>query len=95
MINAIKAYDEHVLGRERTIYKIQRPKKSMNLPNILSEEEIKGILRSVDNLKLRTVLMLIYSSGLRISEAIKLRVRDIYSDEGYIFIKGAWGKKRP
>lgn len=37
--------------------------------------------------------MLIYSAGLRISEAIKLRVRDIHSDQGYIFIKGAKGKK--
>lgn len=93
LINAIKAYYEHVLGRERTIYEIQRPKKSMALPNVLSREEIKAILSSVENLKHRTVLMLIYSAGLRISEAIKLRVRDIHSDEGYIFIKGAKGKK--
>ena len=93
LINAIKAYYEHVLGRERTIYDIQRPKKSLVLPNILSQEEIKAILASVENLKHRTVLMLIYSAGLRISEAIKLRVRDIHSDEGYIFIKGAKGKK--
>jgi site-specific recombinase XerD len=93
LINAIKAYYEHVLGRERTVYEIQRPKKSMTLPNILSQEEIKGILGSVENLKHRTVLMLIYSAGLRISEAINLRSRDIHSDEGYIFIKGAKGKK--
>lgn len=93
LINAIKAYYEHVLGRERTVYEIQRPKKSMTLPNILSQEEIKGILSSVENLKHRTILMMIYSAGLRISEAINLRVRDIHSDEGYIFIKGAKGKK--
>ncbi|WP_268036807.1 tyrosine-type recombinase/integrase [Algoriphagus sp. PAP.12] len=93
LINAIKAYYEHVLGKERTIYEIQRPKKSMNLPNILSEEEIRGIFGSIENIKHRTVLMLIYSAGLRISEAIKLRIRDIHSDEGYIFIKGAKGKK--
>lgn len=93
LINAIKAYYEHVLGRERTIYEIQRPKKSLVLPNILSQDEIKAILASVENLKHRTILMLIYSAGLRIGEAIKLRVRDIHSDEGYIFIKGAKGKK--
>ncbi|WP_339750825.1 tyrosine-type recombinase/integrase [Algoriphagus aquimarinus] len=93
LINAIKAYYEHVLGRERTIYEIQRPKKSMTLPNILSQEEVKAILQSVENIKHRAVLMLIYSAGLRISEAIKLRSRDIHSDEGYIFIKGAKGKK--
>ncbi|WP_198293569.1 tyrosine-type recombinase/integrase [Algoriphagus resistens] len=93
IINAIKAYYEHVLGRERTIYDIQRPKKSMTLPNMLSQQEVKVILQSVDNLKHRAILMLIYSAGLRISEAIKLRNRDIHSDEGYIFIKGAKNKK--
>ncbi|MBN7802432.1 tyrosine-type recombinase/integrase [Algoriphagus aestuariicola] len=93
LINAIKAYYEHVLGRERTTYEIQRPKKSLTLPNILSQEEVKAILQSVDNLKHRAILMLIYSAGLRISEAIKLRNRDIHSDEGYIFIKGAKNKK--
>lgn len=93
LINAIKAYFEHVLGRERTVYEIQRPKRSLTLPNILSKEEVKDILKSVENLKHRTVLMLIYSAGLRISEAINLRNRDIHSDEGYIFIKGAKNKK--
>ncbi|MCE7056300.1 site-specific integrase [Algoriphagus sp. AGSA1] len=93
LINAIKAYYEHVLGRERTVYEIQRPKKSLTLPNILSQDEVKSILQSVENLKHRAVLMLIYSAGLRISEAINLRSRDIHSDEGYIFIKGAKNKK--
>ena len=93
LINAIKAYFEHVLGRERTVYEIQRPKRSLTLPNILSKEEVKAILKSAENLKHRTVLMLIYSAGLRISEAINLRNRDIHSDEGYIFIKGAKNKK--
>jgi|TARA_R110002020_G_scaffold2517_3_gene12039 integrase/recombinase XerD len=100
LINAIKAYYEHVLGRERTIYDIQRPKKSLTLPNVLSQEEIKAILCSVENIKHRAVLMLIYSAGLRISEAINLsseylnlRKRDIHSDDGYIFIKGGKGKK--
>lgn len=93
LINAIKAYFEHVLGRERTVYEIQRPKKSLSLPNVLSQEEVRAILQSVENLKHRAVLTLIYSGGLRISEAIKLRNRDIHSDEGYIFIKGAKGKK--
>lgn len=93
LINAVKAYYEHVLGRERTVYEIQRPKRSLTLPNILSKEEVKAILGSVENLKHRTVLMLIYSAGLRISEAINLRNRDIHSDEGYIFIKGAKNKK--
>jgi site-specific recombinase XerD len=37
--------------------------------------------------------MTIYSGGLRISEAIDLRIKDLHSDEGYIFIKGSKGKQ--
>ena len=93
LLNAIKAYYEHVLGKERTVYEIQRPKKSLTLPNILSQEEVKRILQSVDNIKHRAVLMFIYSAGLRISEAIKLRNSDIHSDEGTFISKELKVKK--
>ena len=39
------------------------------------------------------MLYLIYSAGLRSGELLKLRIRDIQTDQGYIFIKGAKGKK--
>ena len=93
LINSIKAYYEHVLGRPRTIYEIQRPKKSHSLPNVLSKEEVSSLIGVTENLKHRAILVTIYSGGLRISEAIQLRIADIHSDEGYIFIKGAKGKK--
>ncbi|GMQ29017.1 site-specific integrase [Algoriphagus confluentis] len=93
LINAIKAYYEHVLGKPREYYEIQRPKASQTLPNILSKEEIAGIIQATSNLKHRTILLTIYSAGLRISEAVRLRIRDIHSDEGYLFIKGSKNKK--
>ncbi len=93
LINAVKAYYEHVLGKPREYYDIQRPKASQALPNVLSREEIAGIIQATSNLKHRTILLTIYSAGLRISEAIRLRVRDIHSDEGYLFIKGSKNKK--
>ncbi|WP_204356603.1 tyrosine-type recombinase/integrase [Arcticibacterium luteifluviistationis] len=45
------------------------------------------------NIKHKAVLLTIYSAGLRISEAINLRIADIHSDEGYIFVKDSKGKK--
>ena len=92
-INAIKFLYEAVLGQPREYYNIQRPKKSTTLPNVLSEAEIKALLSVVTNLKHKCILMTIYSSGLRISELVNLRICDIHSDDGYIFIKGAKGKK--
>ena len=41
----------------------------------------------------KAVLLLIYSAGLRLSEATNLRIKDIHSDEGYLFIKDSKGKR--
>jgi integrase/recombinase XerD len=92
-INAIKAYYEHVLGKPREYYDIQRPKKADQLPTVFTKEEVSRILQSPTNTKHRAILFTIYSAGLRISEALNLRLVDINSDEGYIFIKSAKGKK--
>lgn len=71
-INAVKFYYEQVLNRPRQTYYVERPKKPVQLPNVLSEEEVIALFRSIDNLKHRCILMVIYSGGLRISEAINL-----------------------
>ncbi len=93
VINAIKAYYEHVLGKPREYYEIQRPNKSKALPNVFSKEEVQGILKAPQNLKHKAILTTIYSACLRISEAVNLRVKDIHSDEGYLFIKDSKGKR--
>lgn len=93
VINAIKFYYEHVLGMPREYYDIQRPKKSNSLPNVLGTDEALKLINAPDNLKHKAILHAIYSAGLRISEVINLRISDIRSADGYIFIKGAKGKK--
>ncbi len=93
IINAIKAYYELVLKLPREYYNIDRPKKSVSLPNVLSEKEVLKIIDSPKNIKHRAILTTIYSGGLRISEIPNLRIVDIHSDEGYIFIKDSKGKK--
>lgn len=93
IINAIKAYYEHVLKKPREFYDIERPKKSLQIPNVLSEEEVALILNSPTNIKHKAILWTIYSAGLRISEAINLRIYDINSIDGYIFVKDSKGKR--
>ena len=93
MINAVKAYYEYVLGMPREYYDIIRPKKSVTIPNVLSEEEVIKIIQFPNNIKHRALLWTIYSAGLRISEVVNLRINDINSKDGYIFVKGAKGKK--
>jgi site-specific recombinase XerD len=93
LINAIKAYYEHVLKCPRAFYDIERPKKATPLPNILSEQEVIRLINSPKNLKHKAILWTIYSGGLRISEVVNLRIEDINSKDGYIFIKDSKGKR--
>lgn len=76
-INSIKFYYEKVLGGKRKLYTLQRPNKERQLPVVLNTDEITRIFAQLKNLKHRTVLMLIYSAGLRISEAINLKIKVI------------------
>ncbi|WP_340114191.1 site-specific tyrosine recombinase/integron integrase [Maribellus mangrovi] len=92
-INAIKFYYEKVLGMPGQYYDIERPRKSLELPKVVSEPEIMQILDASTNLKHKTILATIYSAGLRRSEIIKLRKEDVDFDKGIIFIRGAKGKK--
>ncbi len=92
-INAIKFYYERVLGGKRKIYLIERPRKEHYLPEVLSEEEVTAILKAITNLKHKALIMTIYSGGLRISELINLKIKDIDSDRMQIRIQQSKGKK--
>lgn len=92
-INAIKFYYEKVAGLDKQLYYLERPKKSRELPKVLSENEVLAILESIQNLKHKSIITTIYSAGLRRSELINLRKQDIFFDRKIIFIRGAKGKK--
>lgn len=93
IINAIKFYLEKVLGLPRTKYDLTRPKKNKTLPDTLSEDDALKVIDALPNLKHRVILNLLYSSGLRRCEIIKLRIEDIRSQTMQIFVKGSKGRK--
>jgi site-specific recombinase XerD len=72
---------------------IDRPNKSKYLPVVLSKEEVIDIFRATRNLKHRTLLILIYSSGLRIGEALSLKLQDIDVDRRQIYVRNGKGRK--
>jgi len=92
-VNAIKYYYEKVLGTQRKFYFVDRPKKEKTLPIVLSKEEVSVLIKSIDNLKHKCIIMLAYSGGLRLSEILNLRINDIEKDRGVIRINAAKGKK--
>lgn len=93
LINAIKAYYEHALKLPKEYYEIQRPKKTLSIPNVLSKNEVLQIIQHPKNIKHKAILQTIYGCGLRISEVLNLRIVDIHSKDGYLFIKDSKGKK--
>jgi integrase/recombinase XerD len=68
-------------------------KRRKKLPVVLSPLEIADLLNAVDQIKHRTILMTMYSSGLRINETVHLRAQDIDSKRMLIHIKFAKGGK--
>jgi site-specific recombinase XerD len=85
-INALKFYYGEVL-KQRFVYDIKRPRKDKKLPVVLSQEEVSQILSSVNNIKHKAILMLIYSAGLRVSEVAELKLEDVDVERKLIHIK--------
>jgi len=92
-INALKFFYEQVLGREKFFLEIPRPKKHQQLPKVLGEQEITRLFNAVTNLKHKAILFTAYSAGLRVSEVVNMKLKDIDSDRMQILVEKAKGKK--
>ncbi len=92
-INAIKFYYERVLNGDRKIYLLDRPRKEQKLPEVLNQEEIKQLLKCIINIKHRALVMLAYSSGMRLSEIVGLKIKDLDSVQMQIRVQQGKGKK--
>jgi site-specific recombinase XerD len=82
-----------VLNQDEKVEGLVQAKRPQKIPQVLTEAEVSRLLRSVDNLKHRFILMMIYSAGLRLGELTKLRLTDIQVEEHRIFVRDAKGKK--
>jgi site-specific recombinase XerD len=93
MLCALRFYYVKMQGRKDWEFHLPFPRRAETLPNILSQREVKGIFDAIDNLKHKTMLLMGYAAGLRVSEVVNLKLKDIDSDRMVISIKGAKGKK--
>ena len=92
-LNALKFYYEQVLHREKFFFEIPRPKKPLILPKLLNENELRRLFNALTNKKHKAMLFTAYSAGLRVSEIVNLKIKDIDSKRMQIFIERAKGKK--
>ncbi len=78
---------------------LERPKASRNLPKVLSVSQVDTILSSIDDstpvgIRDAALFELIYSCGLRISEACSLLVQNLHLNENIILVRGKGDKER-
>ena len=90
---SLKYLFTQTLARPWEIESIPQMKKKRTLPSVLSIEEISRLLSSCSNLKHQAMLMLIYSSGLRLSEAVSVQLTDIKRNQKRILIRQGKGAK--
>jgi len=90
---AIVFFTEQVIGKKiGRLANLQRARESQNIPVVLSKQEVKKILLHISGVRL-LVVKLLYGSGLRISEALRLRVKDIDFEYQQLLVRNAKGLK--
>ena len=95
-------YDWLILEKiieENPCDKVDMPKLGVYLPTVLSVEEVEAIIDSVQRedwfgLRDKAILEVLYGCGLRVSEAVELKISGVYLDEGFLRIIGKGNKER-
>ncbi|MEM6359439.1 MAG: site-specific tyrosine recombinase XerD [Bacteroidota bacterium] len=103
IISGLKAFYKYLIYDELIdkdpTQLIEGPKLGRKLPDTLSYEEIVKLLEGIDHSKPegqrnRAILEVLYSSGLRVSELVNLRLSNVYEDIGFLRIIGKGDKER-
>jgi site-specific recombinase XerD len=91
-ISAIRFFYREVF-KNGVVIEPHRPRHDKRLPVILSKEEIVNVLRLERNPKHRLLLMLVYSSGLRVSEVVALKKEHVDLARKVIYVRLGKGRK--
>lgn len=92
IISALKFYYGQILHR-KLFFNIRRPKKEKFLPIVLTRAEVIRIINHTHNLKHKLLLSLLYGSGLRVSEVVKIKISHLDLESKSLFVKDSKGAK--
>jgi site-specific recombinase XerD len=92
-ISALKFLFEQVLKHPQPLEGLPRPRQQRRLPVVMGQNTTQDILNTVDNLKHQTLLVLMYSAGLRVGEVVRLRVDDLDEERGLVRVRSGKGGK--
>jgi len=92
-ICGLRAFYTKVLGHEWMAEHIPFPRRDRPLPSFLTSEEVKEVFSVVQNRKHLMMLEVIYATGVRCGELVRLRVEDIDSQRKVVVVRGGKGQK--
>lgn len=90
---AIKYFYKEVGKQPHKLDNVKFPRKQYKLPQVLSQDEIQRMFNACDNLKHKVILSLLYSTGLRASELINLKWKNIDRQRMIINVENGKGAK--
>ena len=91
--NGLQFFYRHVLNQQWIWVDIVKPPRQRVLPDILTVKEVERVINGTRELRYQTFILTAYSSGLRLGEALNLRVGDIDSERMKIHVRLGKGKK--
>lgn len=74
-------------------FQIDSPKQDKKVPTVLTDEEVKRMIGKTSNEKHRLILEFLYSTGVRLSECVDMKVGDLELDEGIGWVRSGKGSK--
>lgn len=92
IINSLAFLYKHILKRALKL-DVALPKAAFKAPAYISRSEIQALIAACDHVRVKTLIMLCYGCGLRISEALQLKVADIDSERNTLYIEHGKGKR--
>jgi integrase/recombinase XerD len=102
-VSALRSFFRYLIDRglreDNPAMVLEMPRRNFRLPAVLSRQKIEALLEAADSTKPlgirnRALYELIYSAGLRVSEAVRLNMNDLFFSEGILRLKGKGDKER-
>ncbi|MDO8563956.1 MAG: tyrosine-type recombinase/integrase [Nanoarchaeota archaeon] len=88
---ALKFFFKEIL--KKSFENVRVPKKEKRLPEVLTKQEVVKLIDSADNLKSKLIISMLYSSGLRVSEVVNLKVSDVDFQNNLGWVRKGKGSK--
>ncbi|QIL90505.1 tyrosine-type recombinase/integrase [Microbulbifer sp. SH-1] len=91
--NGLQFFYKHVLKRDWQWVDIVKPPQEKHLPDVLTLKELERLINGTRERRYQTFILTCFSMGLRLGEALGIRVADIDSERGLLHVRQAKGKK--